>query len=57
MLLLHDPTAIDYLETQLQNIMDRFTVYEGKGSGRIDWTANRDNVGLKAFKALKNETK
>lgn len=53
-MILHDPATIDYLEGQLAGIMDRFTVYRGLDKGKINWDNNKDNVGLKAYEALKH---
>lgn len=52
MIILHDPSAIDYLQKQLDTIMDRFTVYRGLEQKPVDWSKNKGNVGLKAFEAM-----
>lgn len=45
--------AVDFMEKRLNNIMQRFTVLKGLDGAKMNWKANHNNTGTKAFNALK----
>ena len=55
LIIAHDPTMINYMQERLEDIMDRFTVYDGLEAPKFNWRNNKNNTGLKAFKAIKGE--
>lgn len=48
----HNPETVEFCESRIQTIMDRFTVIKGMESPKMNWKANRGNTGLKAYRAI-----
>lgn len=48
----HNPETIDFCESRIQNIMDRFTVIKGMDSPKMNWKANKGNTGRNAYHAI-----
>ena len=48
----HNPETIDFCESRIQNIMDRFTVIKGMDNPKMNWKANKGNTGRKAYHAI-----
>ena len=48
----HNSETVDFCESRMQSIMDRFTVIKGMERQKMNWKANRGNTGLKAYRAI-----
>ncbi len=48
----HNTETIDFCEERMKNIMEQFTVIKGMESPKMDWKANRNNTGKKAYHAI-----
>lgn len=49
--MMHDPGAVDFMQSRLDGIFERFTVYRGLENAS-SWENNKDNTGKKAWDAI-----
>lgn len=53
--ILHSSPICEYIQSRLDEIMERFTVIRGLDGAKFDWHNNKNNTGKKAFDAIFGE--
>lgn len=54
-IIMHSDKAINFIQSKLDNVMNKFTVIKGLEGAKMDWKANKGNTGRKGYGILKGD--